>query len=132
MTHISFIRYPTVDKAKTASKEFYDFCCVLSDRPGRQVDKESGCVLVGAHLYPAGSYGNLKYYRENIFPVAWDLHTGWPGSFDQTDTGERSPIDRIRFLSTHAHPNHRQMVRQQFIDLMRLLDYKGYPMPILW
>ena len=131
ISNTSFIRYPTIDSAKTASKKLYDFCCVLSDRPGRQADKDNGCVLVGAHLYPAGSYGDLKYYRENIFPIAWDLHTGWPGSFDQTDTGERSPIDRFRFLSLHVHYNHRQRVREQLNDLLRLLDYKGYQLPIL-
>ena len=83
------------NEAKLASKKFYDYRSVIC---GRTSD-ESGEVLDGCHIYPAGQFVELAKLPANILPMFRSQHFHLDNVVeDNRIIRERTPHERIEMI----------------------------------
>jgi len=104
----------STNKAKDLIKQVYGYKCIVTDMDRQDINRH-GSSLDGCHIYPAGSYPQLKKIPVNIIPMVRSLHTGNSCTFDWQvfNKKERSIEDKLKWLSEKVHFDHRAFLRRQ-------------------
>lgn len=128
-------KYSNTTQAKKAARLYYSDRCIFTGVEGKLAIPDSPYMIVGAHIFPAGAWAELKCYRENIIPMQASYHTSESNTFDWEimNKRERSIPGKIHMLMTMAKPDLSNLLADQFQDLLLLLHQKnlGYEMTMI-
>src|SRR3990167_9396435 len=100
------MKFKNVMAAKQAAKKYYGNNCIVTGM--------SGIILDGCHIYPAGSYPQIKSYSENIVPCNRLFHNN---ILDYTNGLINSPQRRKEILLETVRPEFKSRLVQQLIEL---------------
>ena len=100
------------NQAKKVAKNSFDKTCIFTNIQGG---------VIGAHIFSAGIYPELKCYPINIVSILPDRHCGKNNTLDiRNDGTERLFDERIEYILDNCHPDWLGKVRNR-IELLNLL-----------